>query len=186
MQDVIGTHEIAPLPYGPACGRDVDGQIFLNLVDDLEGVAAFAIHLVAKGQDRQIAQAADLEQLAGLAFHALGPVDHHDCGIHGGQRAIGVFGKIAVAGRVDQIEAVAPEIKGHGGCRNRDAPVLFHLHEIRTGAPRLALGAHLARHLDRTAKQQEFFRQRRLARIGMRDDGECPASRDLGRQGGAV
>ena len=185
VQEVIGADEIAPHADGPACGRHVDGQVFLDLVDDLEGVAAFAVHLVAEGQDRQVAQAADLEQLAGLAFHALGAVDHHDRGIHGGQRAVGVFGKIAVAGGVDQVEAVLPEIEGHGRGRDRDAALLLHLHEVRPRAPRLALGAHLTRHLDGAAEQQELFGQRGLAGVGVRDDRKGPAAGDFGRQGGA-
>jgi hypothetical protein len=46
----------------------------------------------------------------------------------------------------------------------------LHLHEVRPGAPRLALGAHLTGHLDGAAEQQELFGQRGLARIGVRDD----------------
>jgi hypothetical protein len=48
-----------------------------DLVEELEGILALAVHLVDEGDDRHVAQAADLEQLAGLRLDALGGVDHH-------------------------------------------------------------------------------------------------------------
>ena len=42
--------------------------------------------------------------------------------------------------------------------------------------------ADRARELDRAGVEQQLFRQRRLARVGMRDDGERPAPGDLRRE----
>ena len=186
MQDIIAADEVATHPDGPACRGNIDGQVFLDLVDDLEGVAAFPVHLVAEGQDRQVAQAAHLEQFARLAFHTLGPVDHHDRGIHGRQRAVGVFGKITVAGGINQIEAVGAKIKRHGRGRDGNAAFLFQLHVVRPGAARLALGADLTGHLNGTAEQKELFGQRGFAGVGMRDDRKGPAAGNFGRKGGGV
>jgi hypothetical protein len=91
-----------------------------------------------------------------------------------------------VAGGVHQVEAVAAVVEGHGRGGDRDAAVLFHLHEIGPGAPGLALCPHLTRHLDRAAVEQEFLGQRGLARVGVADDGEGAPAGDFGRQGGAV
>ena len=186
MQQIVGADEIAANPDGPGGGRYVDGEVFLNLVDDLECVAAFAVHLVAEGQDRQVAHPANLEQLPGLGFHALGTVDHHDGGIDGGEGAVGVFGKVAVTGGVDQIEPPLTVIVAHRGGGDGDAAFLFQLHVIGPGPSRLAFGADLTGHLDRAAEQQEFLGQRGLAGVGMRDDRKCPAAGNFGREGGAV
>lgn len=48
MQEVIGADELAPHADGPAGRADVDGEVFLDLVDDLERIPAFAVHLVEK------------------------------------------------------------------------------------------------------------------------------------------
>jgi hypothetical protein len=51
------------MPIGQVTGATVERQLLLDLVEDLEGIAAFAVHLVDEGDDRDVAQAADLEQL---------------------------------------------------------------------------------------------------------------------------
>jgi hypothetical protein len=69
---------------------------------------------------------------------------------------------------------------------DRNAPVLLQLEEVGPGAPRLALGADLAGHLDRAAEQQELFGQRGFPGVGVRDDREGPAAGDFGGKGGVV
>ena len=83
----------------------------MNFVNNFKGVAAFAVHLVTEGQDRKVAQAADFKELLGLAFNALGAVDNHHCSVYRSERAIGIFGKVRVAGGVNKIESQATEIK---------------------------------------------------------------------------
>ena len=68
IQHVIAADEITSLADGPGGGRHVDGQHFLDFVNDLKGIAAFAVHFVAEGQDGQVAQAADLKKFLSLAF----------------------------------------------------------------------------------------------------------------------
>ena len=182
VEHVVGTEELPPDPDGPGGGCHVDGEVLLDLVDDLESLAAFPVHLVAECEDREIAQAADLEELLGLAFDPLGAVNHHDGGVNGGQRAVGVFRKVAVARGVDEIEPKAVEFKRHGRRRYGNAAVLFHLHEVGPRPTGFALGTDLARHLDRASVEKEFLRQRRLSRIGMGDDCKRAAPGDLRRQ----
>ena len=186
VQHVVAAEEVAALADRPGGRADVELQLVLDLVDDLKGVAGLAVHLVAEGQDRQVAQPADLEELAGLALDALGAVDHHDRGVDRGQRAVGVLGEVGVAGGVDEVEPPVAEREGHRRGGDGDAALLLHLHEVGAGAPRLALGAHLAGHLDGAAVEQELLGQRGLAGVGVRDDREGAAPGDLGRQGGRV
>ena len=185
-QDVIGAHEFAAHTNGPGGGGDVDGKVFLNFVNDLKRIAAFAVQLVAEGQDRQIAQPADLKELLRLAFDTFGPVNHHHRRIHGRERAVRVFGKVRVTGCIHQIEAELLKIERHGRGGNGYAPVLFHLHEIGSCAPCLTLCPHLSGHLNGPAIKQEFLGQRRLARIGVRDNRKGPAAGNFGGQFRAI
>ena len=86
-----------------------------------------------------------------------------------------------MARRVHEVEPETTKVKRHGRGRDRNAPVLFHLHEVRARAPRLALGAHLSGHLNGTPVEEEFLGQGRLARIWMRDDRKGTAAGNLCR-----
>ena len=83
----------------------------LNFINNLEDIPTFAVHFITKGQDRQVAHAADFKELLGLAFNALRAVDHHHGRVYCSKRAVGVFGEVRVAGGVHKIEAQATEIK---------------------------------------------------------------------------
>ena len=77
-----------PLKFSPMPAGHIIGAVSIcswsdNLVQQFEGIARLAVHLVDEGHDGNVAQAADLEQLAGLGLDALGGVDHH----HGAESA---------------------------------------------------------------------------------------------------
>ena len=93
LAQVVGADEIAAAADRPGHRRGVERQRLLDLVEQIERVAALAVHLVDEGDDRDVAQPADLEQLAGPRLDALGGVDHHDRGVDRGQRAIGVLAR---------------------------------------------------------------------------------------------
>ena len=98
-----------------------------DLVEQLERVAALAVHLVDERRDRHVAQAADLEQLAGLGLDALRGVDHHDGRVDRGQRAVRVLAEVLVARRVEQVERAVRVVERHHGrrharCRARARP----------------------------------------------------------------
>ncbi len=72
------------------------------------------------------AQPADLEELQCLRLDALGGVDHHHRAVDGSQRAIGVFGEVLVARRVEQVERDDAAVRlraleGHDRGGDRDA-----------------------------------------------------------------
>src|SRR5262249_15623513 len=53
------------------------------------------------------------------------------------------------------------------------------LHPVRADAPAVAARLDLAGELDGAAEEQQLLGQRRLAGVGMRDDGEGAPARDL-------
>ena len=109
--DRDGADEIAAAADRPVHRRGVERERLLDLVEQIERIAALAVELVDEGDDRDVAQPADLEQLAGARLDALGGVDHHHRRIDRGQRAVGVLGEVLVARRVEQVE--------DAGCRIR-------------------------------------------------------------------
>ncbi len=119
-----------PDPDGPTRRCHVDRQIFLNFVNNIENVTAFTVHFVTKCQNRKIAQPADFEKLLRLAFYTFGAVYHHDGRIDCRKGSVGVFGKIAMSGCINQIEAKLFKIKRHRRGRNGNTAILFHLHKI--------------------------------------------------------
>ena len=162
----------------PGDRRGVERQLLLDLVEDLERIAAFAVHLVDEGDDRDVAQAADLEQLQRARLDALGGVDDHDRGIDRRQRAVGVVGEILVAGRVEQVEDVVAILEGHHRGDDRNAALALDLHPVGARLDAVLLGLDLAGKLDGAAEQQQLFGQRRLAGVRVRDDREGAAARD--------
>ena len=62
----------------------VECQRLLNLLQQVERVAALAVELVDNSDDLHVAQAADLEELAGLLLDPLGAIGDRGQGAAGG------------------------------------------------------------------------------------------------------
>jgi hypothetical protein len=167
----------------PRHRRALDLQHAFDFVEQFDGRAAFTVELVDEREDGRAAQAADVEQLDGLRFHAVDGVDHHDGRVDGRERAIRVFREVFVARGVEQVDDVVAALvlvrKLHHGRRDRDAALLFHLHPVGGGMAVGLARAHGASHLNGAAKPQQFFRQRGFTRIRVGNDGERPAAPDL-------
>ena len=133
-----------------------------------------------------VAQAADLEQLARARLDALGGVDHHHRRVDRGQRAVGVLGEVLVARRVEQVEDAVGVFEGHHRGDDRDAALALDAHPVGAGLAAVGLGAHFAGELDRAAEQQELLGQRGLAGVGVRDDREGAPARDGARRGHGI
>ena len=141
-----------------------------HLVHQLNRVPALPIQLVDEGHDGRGAHAAHLHQLDGALLDALRPVDHHQRGVHRGQRAVGVLGEVFVARGVEQVDdaLLVGELHHRGGDRN--PALLLHLHPVRGGVAGRFAPLHRAGKLDGTAEQQELFGQRGFTRIRVRND----------------
>src|SRR6516225_11179045 len=68
--DIDRADEIAAAPDRPGDRRGVERERLFDLVDQVERVAALAIHLVDERDDRDVAQPAHFEQLAGARLDA--------------------------------------------------------------------------------------------------------------------
>ena len=163
------------MPIGQVTGAQSIAEHRLDLLEQRERLAHFAVHLVDERDDRRVAQAAHLEQLDRLRLDALRRVDHHHRGVDRGQHAIGVLGEVLVARRVEQVDRVAGVVELHHRARDRDAALLLDLHPVGRRVARALARLDGAGHLDRAAEQQQLLGQRRLARVRVRDDRERAA-----------
>ena len=122
---------------------------------------------------------AHLEQLPRLIFDAVRRVDHHHDAVGGNEGAIGVFAEILVAGRVEQRHAPSLQLEFERGGRDRDAALLLELHPVGRGVAAVFAPADGAGQLNRAGIQQQLLGQRRLARVGVRNNREGAPSRHL-------
>src|SRR3990167_151997 len=167
------------LAHGPGDGAAGHAQFALHLVQDVQRVTHFAVHLVHEGDDGRVALAADLDQAARLCFHAVGGVDHHQRGIDGREHAVGVFREILVSGGVEQVDHMLAVEHLHDGGGHRDAALLFDLHPVGRGVAAGLAALDGAGDLYRAREQQEFFGQRRFTRVGVGNDGKGAAAPGL-------
>ena len=174
---VVEALEVAVDADGPVHGAGADAQHLLDLLHQVEGIASGAVHLVDEGEDRNGAQAADLEQLHRLLLHALGVVDEHHGAVRGHQRAVGILGEVLMSGGIQNVDAVAVEVELHRRGRDRNAALLLDLHPVRRGVVRRLAGLDRARQANGPAVEQQLLGQRRLTSVRVRDDGERSPAR---------
>ena len=159
----------------PAHRRDIQREHVGDLVEQFERRAALAIDLVDEGDDRHRAQPAHLEQFARLRLDAARRVDHHHRRIDSGEGAIGILAEILVPRRVEQVEGHAVLLERHHRGGDGDAALLLDLHPVGTRTAVRPARLHLAGEMDRAADIEQFFGQRGLAGVRMRDDREGAA-----------
>ena len=169
---VIDALKFEAVADGPVHRKRADAEHALQFIDQRQRVLHRAVTFVHEREDRHAALAADLEELARLRLDALGRINHHHHRIHGREHAVGVLGKILVPRRVEQVEAVAVviELKDRGA--DGDAAFLFQLHPVGRGGALVFAGGNRAGELHGATIKQQLLRERGLARVRMRDDGE--------------
>jgi hypothetical protein len=156
----------------------VERKGLLDLVEEIERIPGLAVHLVDKGDDRNVAQPANLEQFARPRLDAFGGIDDHHGRVDGGEGPIGVLGKVFVAGRVEQVEDAIAVFECHHRGHDGNAALALDAHPVGAGLAAIGLGAHFAGELNGAAEQQQLFSQRGLARVRVRDDRESASARD--------
>jgi hypothetical protein len=174
-------HPLEPSSHAnrPGHRRALDAEHRFNLIQQFDRLAAFAVQLVDKGENGRLAQAADFHQLDGALLDALGAVNDHQGRVHGGQRAVGVFRKVRVAGRIQQVDDAAIVLELHHRAGDRDAALLLQLHPVGGRVPRGFAGLDRSGHVNGAAEQQEFLGQGGLAGVGMRNNRKRAAAADL-------
>jgi len=157
----------------------------LQLVQQVDRTAGGPIALVHEREDRDAAAAADFEEFASLGFHTLGGVDDHEGGVDGREHAVGVFGEILVTRGVEQVDRATGVIELEDGRTDRNTALLLEFHPVGGGGALVLTVLDGAGEVDGIAVKQEFFRERGLARVGVRDDREGAAAGDFldGRHG---
>ena len=163
----------------PVHGVGPDAEHALDLLHEVEGVARLVVELVDEGEDGDAAQRAHLEELDRLRLHALGTVDHHDRGVGGHERAVGVLGEVLVAGGVQDVHAVALVGKLQHRRRHGDTALLLDVHPVGHRVLGAALSLDRAGRLDAAGVEQQLLGERGLARVRVRDDGERSPRGDL-------
>ena len=177
--EVIDAAEALAHADRPGHGGALHAQHGFDFVEQVDGLAAFAVELVDEGDDGRVAQAAHGEQLDGLRFDAVHRVDHHDRRVDGGEGAVGVFGEVFVARGVEQVDDAVAVGKLHHRRGDRDAALLFDFHPVGGGVAGGLAGADFAGDLDGAAEPQQLFGQRGLARVRVGDDREGATAGDL-------
>ena len=123
-----------------------------------------------------LAHAAHFHEFAGLLLDALRHVDDDDDGVDGCQRAVGVFGKILVAGSVENVYLVVAVVEAHDRGRHGDAALFLDFHPVARGCLLDFVGFDSAGDMDGSSVEEELFGKRCLAGIRVGDDGERAAS----------
>ena len=126
-QQVIAALEQLPHADWPAGRRHLDLEGLLYLVEQIKRVLGLAIHLVDEGNDRHVAQPANLEEFSGLLLDPTRRVDYHDSRINRRQRPVSILREIHMTGRVEKIEGGAGELIAHHRRGDGNAPLTFDL-----------------------------------------------------------
>ena len=181
---VVDAHELRLAMHRPGHRAAGQAKIAFHVPDQLQRIRAGAIALVDEGDDGNAPTAADVEQLPSAFFDPLAVVEQHDGAVGGDEGPVGVFPEVLVAGGVQQVDVPARplELQHTGGDGN--APLLLQLHPVRGGVPLGAPGLDRPGQVDRPPVEEELFRQRGLARVGVADDGKGSAARNVRGGGG--
>ena len=165
----------------PRRRRRPQADLRLDLVEQLERLAAGAVVLVEERQHREPAAPADLEQLERLGLDALGAVEDHHHGVDAGEDAVGVLGEVLVAGGVEEVDDMVPIGELEHRRADRDAALALQLHPVRRRRPLPFAGLDGPGALHGAGVEQELLGQRRLAGVGVADDRERPPARRFGQ-----
>jgi hypothetical protein len=157
----------------------VQAEHALQFIQERDRIAGGPVELVHEGDDRNSPEPADLKKLPGLVLDSLPGINDHDGGVHGSEHAVGVFGKILVARRVEQVHKKAAVLELQHGGTHRDAALTLQFHPVGGGRPLVFPGGDRSGKLQGPPVQQKLFRQRGFARVWMGDDGESAPLRNV-------
>ena len=173
--------KILPVAQRPVQRKRRDAEHPLQLIHQVQRRTRGPVQLVHESEDRHASPAADFKELQRLRLDALARIDHHHRRIHRREHAVRVLREILVPRRVEQVHHAIPVFKLQHRRRHRDPALLLQLHPVTRRGPLVLARRHAPRELHRAAVEQELLGQRRLTRIGMRDDGKSAATRDFTR-----
>ena len=155
---VIHALKFRAVADGPVHRKRADAQHALQFIEQFQRIFHRPVALVHEREDRHAALTADLEKFSRLRLDAFRGINHHDDRVHGGEHAVGVLGKILVAGRVEQVDAVAVVVELQDRRADGDAALFFQLHPVGRGGALVLARGHGAGELHRAAVKQQLLR----------------------------
>ena len=135
-------------------------------------VRADAVHLVDVGDARDVVLVGLAPDGLGLRLDAGDGVEQRDRAVEHAQRALDLDGEVDVAGRVDDVDAVAVPLAGGRGRGDRDAALLLLLHPVHR---RRAL-VDLADLVGAPGVEEDALGRRRLAGVDVSHDPDVAGS----------
>ena len=179
---VVNALEIAIRADGPVDRAGANTEHLLHLLHQGKRVFARAVHLVDEGENRDVSQAADLEQLDGLCLDALGRVDEHYGAVRRDEHAVGILREILMAGGIEDVDVVAVKLELHGRGGHGNAALFLDIHPVAGGVFVALAGFDGTGGANRARIKQQLFGQRRFTGVGVGDNGERPAAGGFGRE----
>ncbi len=120
----------------------VGAEALLHRLDRVVEVGADAVHLVDERDAGDVVLVGLAPDGLRLRLDAGDRVEDGDRAVEDAQRALDLDGEVHVAGRVDDVDAVALPLAGRRGGGDRDAALLLLLHPVHDGGALVDL-AHL-------------------------------------------
>ena len=130
---IVNTFELDAFAQGPVDRKRADAENAFEFIEKFQRWTRRAIQLVHKGENRHAAPTAHFEKFPGLRLNAFACVDHHHDRIDGGEHAVGVFGKVFVTRRIEQIDSITAIFKLQNSRTNTNAAFAFQFHPVGGG-----------------------------------------------------
>ena len=170
--DIVNTLERVATTNREREGAHCNLQLLLNLLQELKRLLTGAVEFIHKDHHRGRAHTADIHQFASLALHTLRAVNHNDYSIYGGQRAVGILGKVLVTRGVENVDFRTLILELHNRSSHRDTPLSLNLHKVGGCGFLDFVALHSTRHVDSTTKKQQLLGECSLTRVRVRNNGE--------------
>ena len=176
---VVNALEFLAAADGPVHGIGGNAQHLLNFLAEFKGVPGFPVHLVDEGEDGDVPQGTNLEQLDGLGLYAFGSVNDHDGAVRSHKGTVGVLAEILVSGGVQNVDAVTVivELEHRAGYRN--TTLLFDLHPVGDCMAGVLLSLYAARLLDGSAVKEQLLSKGGFTGVRMADNGKSAPAVDF-------
>ena len=108
----------------------LDAQFFFNFIQQIKRIFTVTVELINKHNNGRVSHSTHFHQFSRLLFYPFYPIHHQNNTINGSQCAVGVFSKIFVTWRIEEVNQHALVLKGHHRSSHTDTTLTFNFHEI--------------------------------------------------------